>query len=449
MGLFKLFIGYLQLFGFIKNNNFLYKVTGSFFNPGPYCGFLSTIIPTALWLSFSADKPYIRHLAKTYIIIAIIILPFLSSRIGWISAITGSALVLSHIYNFNLKKKQNSLYIFIGALLFPLLLYLLWYLKPVSAAGRIFLWRIGISAVLNAPFAGVGWNHVAGALGNAQEEFFRNNIESVSEYNAIGIPQYAFNEYIHIAISWGIPTAIAVLASIIFLIKSALKDKNYGIAGSIVTFAIFAFASYPLQFIQFIILICILSSLVLLSPRKAQTYYYLSIIIICIIGITGIYNTYTRNSNIRKYNNFICTEISEYENLFSHMASNPRFLFDYGMILRKNKRLYESNIIMLKTTEISSDPMPLNIIGRNYEHLKQYHLAEKYYIRASHRMPKLLYPHYLLMKLYGTPGYNNINLMRLEAKTIMMLNPDVNNESMALMRKEAQACLDSLEDQAL
>ncbi len=123
MGLFKLFIGYLQLFGFIKNNNFLYKVTGSFFNPGPYCGFLSTIIPTALWLSFSADKPYIRHLAKTYIIIAIIILPFLSSRIGWISAITGSALVLSHIYNFNLKKKQNSLYIFIGALLFPLLLY--------------------------------------------------------------------------------------------------------------------------------------------------------------------------------------------------------------------------------------------------------------------------------------------------------------------------------------
>lgn len=93
--------------------------------------------------------------------------------------------------------------------------------------------------------------------------------------------------------------------------------------------------------------------------------------------------------------------------------------------------------------------MPLNIIGRNYEDLKQCHLAEKYYIRASHRMPKLLYPHYLLMKLYGTPGYNNINLMRLEAKTIMMLNPDVNNESMALMRKEAQACLDSLEDQAL
>ena len=78
---------------------------------------------------------------------------------------------------------------------------------------------------------------VAGTLGNAQEEFFRNNIESVSEYNAIGIPQYAFNEYIHIAISWGIPTAIAVLASIIFLIKSALKDKNYGIAGRIVAFA--------------------------------------------------------------------------------------------------------------------------------------------------------------------------------------------------------------------
>lgn len=131
------------------------------------------------------------------------------------------------------------------------------------------------------------------------------------------------------------------------------------------------------------------------------------------------------------------------------MESNPHFLFDYGMILRKNKRLHESNIIMHKATEISSDPMPLNIIGRNYEDLKQYHLAEKYYKRACYRMPKLLYPHYLLMKLYGRPEYNNVNLMTSEAKAILTLNPDINNESMAWMRKEAQTCLDSLAGQAL
>ena len=57
------------------------------------------------------------------------------------------------------------------------------------------------------------------------------------------------------------------------------------------------------------------------------------------------------------------------------------------------------------------------------------YVAESLVIERNGRLVALVYPDY-------------------EA-TIMMLNPDVNNESMALMRKEAQACLDSLANQAL
>ena len=44
-GVYEAIYGCLQLYGYAESNNYLYKLTGSFQNPGPYAGFLATIFP--------------------------------------------------------------------------------------------------------------------------------------------------------------------------------------------------------------------------------------------------------------------------------------------------------------------------------------------------------------------------------------------------------------------
>ena len=49
---------------------------------------------------------------------------------------------------------------------------------------------------------------------------------------------------------------------------------------------------------------------------------------------------------------------------------------------------------------ISSDPMFLNLIGKNYQRLGLYQEAENMYCKAYYRIPHRMYPLFLLMNLY-------------------------------------------------
>lgn len=50
--------GLRQIYGFATSNHSLYAVTGSFYNPGPYSGYLALVFPVCLyeWLRLNAIK---------------------------------------------------------------------------------------------------------------------------------------------------------------------------------------------------------------------------------------------------------------------------------------------------------------------------------------------------------------------------------------------------------
>ena len=74
--------------------------------------------------------------------------------------------------------------------------------------------------------------------------------------------------------------------------------------------------------------------------------------------------------------------------------------FQTGLALHKSGQWEKSNGVMMDLLHHSSDPMPLNIIGKNYTELNMHDSAEYYLHRSTMRCPNRLYPHYLLMKLY-------------------------------------------------
>ena len=50
--------GLLQVYGYEPSNHSLYALTGSFYNPGPYSGFLAMCVPVALHEWLEGSYPY-------------------------------------------------------------------------------------------------------------------------------------------------------------------------------------------------------------------------------------------------------------------------------------------------------------------------------------------------------------------------------------------------------
>jgi len=96
----------------------------------------------------------------------------------------------------------------------------------------------------------------------------------------------------------------------------------------------------------------------------------------------------------------------------------------------------KSNEVLKRATKISCDPMLYNIIGKNYQMMKEYDLAEKSFQKASLIVPNRIYPHYLLMKLYVETGEEE--KAKAAAQIVLSKEPKVMSTAVKEMRKEAK-----------
>ena len=111
-------------------------------------------------------------------------------------------------------------------------------------------------------------------------------------------------------------------------------------------------------------------------------------------------------------------------------------LFQTGLALHKSGQWEKSNEVMMDLLSHSSDPMPLNIIGKNYTELNMRDSAEHYLHRSTLRCPNRLYPHYLLMKLYLRQPADSAAARR-EAKILLSTKEKVPSPAIEEMREEA------------
>lgn len=91
--------GFLQVYGWADQYHSLYRLTGSFFNPGPYSGFLAVILPVALH-TLLGPKPLCRvdkivyGLGVICLVSIILVLPAGMSRSAWVAAGAGCGVVV-------------------------------------------------------------------------------------------------------------------------------------------------------------------------------------------------------------------------------------------------------------------------------------------------------------------------------------------------------------------
>jgi len=247
-GIIQAIYGNLQLWGYYPSHHNLFKLTGSFFNPGPYAGYLASVFPAALgfWLfsiGISSEKinpaaskinkilycgfdkvnawinkaglttrkfeagnhqknlmhDIVNYLAVIALISIILVLPASRSRAAWLAVLGASGYLFAIKYKDYFKKWFNlsfaikfSLIIFTVAILSSGLtgVYLM---KKNSADGRLLVWKITANMIADHPVTGTGMDGFKAYYMDYQAEYFRQNPDS-DEAVVAGDANYAFNE---------------------------------------------------------------------------------------------------------------------------------------------------------------------------------------------------------------------------------------------------------------
>ncbi len=189
--------GIRQVYGFTYSNHSLYALTGSFYNPGPYSGYLAMIFPVCLheWLERKEHKktvPY--YIAIAGMLLILCVLPAGMSRSAWIAAAVSFIYVCGMHYKMEIQhyirhhRKQAVSFAIVTFILGGIALGGIYQMKKDSADGRLFMWKIAAQAVSEHPWTGCGWNSVPAAYGQAQENYFAAGNYTATEELVAGAP---------------------------------------------------------------------------------------------------------------------------------------------------------------------------------------------------------------------------------------------------------------------
>ena len=450
--------GLRQIYGFAVSNHSLYALTGSFYNPGPYSGYLAMIFPLCLheWLNLKekTERTWIEqgkyYMALGVMLLILCVLPAGMSRSAWIAAIISGVWVCGMHASLGSKlkeigkryKRKVVLTCIAGGIIFIMIVYLLFHLKAASANGRLFMWKISTLAIAESPVIGHGTGNFVSAYGRAQENYFANEEYSEMEELVAGSPEYAFNEYLQIAVEYGIPFLSVVSLVIGFCLWKGSCEGRIGLCGSVISVLVFAFSSYPMQITGFAVTFYFLLAACVIGRSRIILFLFISMMVL--LG-TSYWTNNQYDACKKWYHSKMLYNIGayqsvkkEYEKLYADLRNRGAFLFEYGHCLHKLKEYDRSTMVLEEAMMHSNDPMILNIIGKNYQASGEYEKAEEYLIRSTHRLPGRIYPYYLLAKLYAESDYRYEEKLKQAIELVLTKEPKVQSMAIREMRKEME-----------
>jgi tetratricopeptide (TPR) repeat protein len=291
-----------------------------------------------------------------------------------------------------------------------------YHLKRDSADGRVLTWKMAARAAWHHP-SGVGMGRFAAAYGEEQAAYFAAGKGSERERHVAGNPEYAFNEFLQVAIEMGVIPLLLFAGITVLVIARAVRRRGYPLAGAFVSVQLFACASYPYNLLPFVVALAFLAAGGACgesSRGRGRGRAGWWVVPLLLAGVTGacLYLAWPQRAAYEAWNDarilgsgkLYEKAIEEYEKLSPVLDHETRFLFEYGQCLSRAGRHEESNRVLERAARGSCDPMIHNITGKNYQAMQRYEEAERCFFRAYHTVPNRLYPLYLLARLYIESG---------------------------------------------
>lgn len=465
--------GLLQLYGYQKSNHVLFSITGPFYNPGPYSGYIAMIIPLCLDRLF-ISKGFLRYFYGFAFFLMLSIIPAGMSRSAWVAVIISCLWLLMVRLGWVKKIKQYgkkhpyaiALYSLLSLVTLLLVFFCFFQIKSASASGRLFIWKNTITAISKQPIWGYGAGSFPSVYGEVQRAHFSSNDYTEAEEYVAGSPEYAFNECLQMCIEGGLFLLIIVLFFFIVLLKRGIYIKEYGICATLLGLFIFSLFSYPFQELSFGV-VAIFSLAICISNgqnqwniqknRKRNLYQNL-ILFIILIGNCGV--TYLlRDSKLLADRWYYATTLRTehildvasdiYDRLYDKLKHNPKFLFSYSKCLSSQGNFVAANVVLERAKKVSCDPILRNIQGRNYQAIGRFLESEACFKESIYLIPIRIYPYYLLAKLYAEQQFLDIEKAQQMANIVLTKKPKIASKAVDEMRAEMTILLSELFNESL
>ncbi|SEK20007.1 O-antigen ligase family protein [Parapedobacter koreensis] len=493
-GLVEALWGLLQLYGQVPSQHVLFRVTGSFFNPGPYAGYLAMILPMAVYYAIRDSKvihaPFRRRmryyylrweLALSTLIGIVLILPATMSRAAWIAGgIGGIVVILSHLSKhkkhligayLSLYTKKGIVVLATAALVIGIGLVGLYHLKKDSADGRALIWKVSMD-IIEEQWLGVGLGYFSGRYGEAQGKYFASGRATEPEKFIAGEPEYAFNEFIQIAVELGVLPFLLLLIVFSYACVVGVRRGKLAVVASLGSLLVFSSMSYPFSLLPFLVALTLLitgcvsvsyqftyindfRNMYLFDYRLRRRWNSAAIIIsllaswvvvaYCLSNRYPVYLAHKQWSQARIYYHANAYEeaVKRYRGLLPHLGDQVHYLFEYSQALSKTARYEESIEVIDQATWISGDPMLFVIQGKNFMGMHDYRYADIYFKRAAQRVPHRLYPYYMMAKAYQEAG--DLDKAKRMATHVLAKQVKVDSPATREMKAEMTAMIDSME----
>lgn len=489
-GIIQAVYGNFQLLGYFASNHPGFKMTGSFFNPGPYAGFLVSVWAVALGMYLFKDKliTQIQTHKKSHslffnevikytfeyipllgLISIAILLPATQSRASWIAAIVGSLVLLEFKYHLlsNLFNKVTSgfqkttlIVIVIGIIIAGF--FTIYHYKKASSDGRILIWKVTTEMIADTPVFGVGFDQFKAKYMNYQANYFAKNGET-TEAQVADNNYYVFNEGLQFVAENGLLGFALLLIVVYVLFLTKVKEEyqlNAAIAKTgLLTIGIFACFSYPTQILPIKLVLVLL--LALLSNSAADCFLFkikenpirIAIYKIQFVLLTSgiIYSTFSFTNKLNEgfisWNNALISyqygnykkAILAFETAYPIFKKDGDFLMNYGKTLSIAGEAHEAIVVLEQSQRYQNNTIIATALGDSYKATKQYDKAEVSYQQAINMTPAKFYANYLLAKLYDDSG--QVDKAVVIAKQIMTKDIKIPSTAVKEIRAEMKKIL--------
>ena len=471
--------GMRQLHGFEGSNHSLFKLTGDFYNPGPYSGYLAIVLPVCLWMILEWGKEKrahsrasLRYLGWIGLLAIIVVLPAGMSRTAWIAAAVSCGWVY-WVQRIGWEKTKryingNRTLTIVSSILILIsiagALAGIYLLKKDSANGRLLLWKVTGQAIREQPWTGTGTGGFPAAYAEAQAEYFTSGKASETEMMVAGCPEYGFNEFLQIGLEQGLVGLMVFVLLLSYSLFRGVKNRQAGAAGGILALMVFSLASYPLQLPEFwVVLVVLMGVANSKTPvnadisvdadtpptpsregRKILSVAMIGVLAICCGWIfrqqKGYYEGYKKWNTLKMLHHSKAYEAAGegYEELVPLMGHKPEFLFETAQCLNRAERYTEANKLLYRAMKLSGDPMIRYIAAKNEQSMGNYQKAEDLLLHAIDMLPERIYPYYLLTKLYSEPTFFQEDKFIKAADAVLKKEPKVESTAIREMREEVK-----------
>ena len=482
-GLYEGGLGLVQLYGGAASHHTLYRLTGTFFNPGPYAGYLAAVagmawvvvlrsyrtvrfVRGAGWSETLRRNLTLRNLTFGVgcgvLLLGVLLLPVSMSRAAWLSLLVvgGTAAIVEtgagqRIREFFKRRRRLLLPAFVvGLLLTSGAVVCVYGLKRGSADGRLLIWRVSGRVIAQHPWTGVGVGNFGPAYVEEQARYLAERDPASAQVQRAGLPDYAFNEYLHLGVELGVIGLGLFLVILVTTFRNRQAEGReflYGGSGVL----LFALASYPFHIFPTLLLfvLCLAGAQ---GGRKGWNGRWATglVLVFTTLGLAARWPVWRAEreaqrewTRLRRFYRLEAYEsiAEEYARLYDRLSHEARFVYEYGYVLNRVGQWEESSEVLSRGICLSGGPMFYNIRGNNYRATGRYDCAEADYRHAYALLPGRMYSLYLLAGLYIERG--DTVRGREVARSILEFQPRIPSPATADMKTKARRLLEQTTDE--